>query len=237
MIRAIIVDDEAPARSELRFQLEGTKNVEVVSEAANVKTALEQLKEHGADVMFLDINMPGLTGLQLGEALMRLRNPPAVVFVTAYGEHGAAAFDVNAVDYLLKPVDTSRLLQALSKVTQYLAKNAKLKQVKKILVEKAGCRIMIPTHQIHFIMARDDYSYIHTEEDRYISSCPLSQFENELEEYGFFRVHRRYLVNLESIRELIPVKGGGLILKLHGEEEEISVSRRRVTALKNVMKI
>ena len=236
MIRAIIVDDEAPARSELRFLLEATGSVEVVAESTSVRSALAQLKDQGADVIFLDINMPGHSGLQLGEALMRLKNPPAVVFVTAYSEHGAAAFDVNAVDYLVKPVETPRLMQALVKVSQHLAAHAKLQQVKKVFVEKGGRRVMLPVQQIHFIMAKDDYSYLYTDEDRYLSSEPLSQFENELVEHGFFRVHRRYLVNLSQIRELIPVQGGGLLLKLQGEEEEIPVSRRRVASLKKAMK-
>jgi len=235
-MRAIIIDDEAPARSELRYLLEASGSVEVVAESASVRSALAELKEQGADVIFLDINMPGLNGLQLGEALMRLKNPPAVVFVTAYSEHGAAAFDVNAVDYLVKPVETSRLMQALVKVSQHLASQAKLQQVKKVLVEKGGRRVMLPVQQIHFIMAKDDYSYLYTDDDRYLSSDPLSQFETELSEHGFFRVHRRFLVNLSQIKELIPVQGGGLLLKLQGEEDEIPVSRRRVASLKKAMR-
>ena len=116
MLRAMIVDDEAPARSELAFLLEEIGDVEIAVEADNVRKAIESLKEHRCDVVFLDINMPGVNGMQFAEALSKLKNPPAVVFVTAYSEYGADAFGVNAIDYLVKPVETDRLRQAVDKV-------------------------------------------------------------------------------------------------------------------------
>ena len=104
VLRAIIVDDEAPARSELKFLLDELGSVDVVAEAASVREAIEKLKEYQCDVMFLDINMPEANGLQLANALQHLRYPPAVVFVTAYSEFALDAFKVNAIDYLVKPV-------------------------------------------------------------------------------------------------------------------------------------
>ena len=235
MIRAIIVDDEAPARSELRFLLDETGKVEVTAEASNVREAIERLKDKGADVMFLDIQMPGANGLQLAEALGRLKYPPAIVFVTAYGEHAAKAFDVNAVDYLVKPVETERLLQALAKVKHYTAQFAKDGSAERIPVEKSGKKLLVSTDKIRFIMAKDDYSYLHTEQDRYLSTVSLAQLEAKLEPYGFFRVHRRYLVNLASVEEVAPQSGGTLLLSLAGEEEKIPVSRRRVASLKKAL--
>ena len=232
MLKAIIVDDEAPARSELRFMLDETGQVEVTAEAANVREAIEKLKECGADVMFLDINMPGASGLQLAEALKSLKYPPSVVFVTAYSEHAVKAFEVDAVDYLVKPVETERLRQALSKVRSNITGNTKTTQKERIPVEKGGKKLLIPADKIHFIMAKDDYSYLHTENDRYLSTVSLAQLESKLEPYGFFRVHRRYLVNLSCVSEVDPVSGGTLMLTLVGEEEQIPVSRRRVASLK-----
>ncbi|MCL1847895.1 MAG: DNA-binding response regulator, partial [Coriobacteriia bacterium] len=190
MIKAILVDDEAPARSELRFLLDEINQVEVVAEAANVREAIEQLKDKGADVLFLDISMPGATGLQLAEALNRLKYPPAIVFVTAHSEYGAKAFDVNAVDYLVKPVETDRLLQALSKVKSYVVSYSQGQLTERIPVEKSGKKLLVTTDKIHYIMAKDDYSYLHTEADRYLSTVSLAQLEAKLEPYGFFRVHR-----------------------------------------------
>ncbi|MDR3036901.1 MAG: LytTR family DNA-binding domain-containing protein [Coriobacteriales bacterium] len=235
MIKAILVDDEAPARSELRFLLDETKQVEVVAEAANVREAIECLKEKGADVMFLDINMPGANGLQLAEALGRLKYPPAIVFVTAYSEHAAKAFDVNAVDYLVKPVETDRLLQALAKVKHYVHAFSRGQQSDRIPVEKSGKKLLVSTDKIHYVMAKDDYSYLHTEADRYLSTVSLAQLEARLEPHGFFRVHRRYLVNLACVEEVTPISGGTLQLTLAGEGEPIPVSRRRVAALKKAL--
>ncbi|MGN0035063.1 MAG: LytR/AlgR family response regulator transcription factor [Coriobacteriales bacterium] len=235
MLKAIIVDDEAPARSELRFMLEETKQVEVTAEATNVREAIERLKDSGADVMFLDINMPGTNGLQLAEALAKLKYPPAVVFVTAYSEHALEAFGVNAVDYLVKPVEGERLMQALAKVRRSVVSTSKSAQKERIPVEKGGKKLLIPADKIHFIMAKDDYSYLHTDTDRYLSTVSLAQLEAKLEPYGFFRVHRRYLVNLACVSEVDPVSGGTLMLSLNGEDEQIPVSRRRVASLKKAL--
>jgi len=104
-----------------------------------------------------------------------------------------------------------------------------------IPVEKGGKKLLIPADKIHFIMAKDDYSYLHTESDRYLSTVSLAQLEAKLEPYGFFRVHRRYLVNLSCVSEVDPVSGGTLMLSLTGEEEKIPVSRRRVASLKKAL--
>ncbi|MDR1087787.1 MAG: LytTR family DNA-binding domain-containing protein [Coriobacteriales bacterium] len=235
MIRAIIVDDEAPARSELRYLLESIGQVEVVAEASNVREAIERLKDHGGDLMFLDIQMPGASGLKLAEALGRLKYPPAVIFVTAYSEHAAQAFDVNAIDYLVKPVETERLQKALSKARKYLASNSKGNQSERIPVEKGNKKLLVSTDKIHYIMAKDDYSYLHTSDDRYLSTVSLAQLEAKLEPYNFFRVHRRYLVNLNCVEEVTPISGGTLQLTLAGEDEKVPVSRRRVAGLKKAL--
>jgi two-component system, LytTR family, response regulator LytT len=235
MLKAIIVDDEAPARSELSFMLEELGQVEVAAEASNVREAIEKLKDVGADIMFLDVNMPGADGLQLAEALTHLKYPPYVIFVTAYSEHAVKAFEVNASDYLVKPVETERLRLAVNKVQQYIKAQGKPTANERIPVEKGGKKLLIPTNKIHFIMAKDDYSYLHTDTDRYLSTVSLANLEAKLEPYGFFRVHRRYLVNLACVQEVDPVSGGTLLLTLAGEEEKIPVSRRRVASLKKAL--
>lgn len=235
MLKTIIVDDEAPARSELRFLLDEIGDVEVVAEAAGVREAIEKMASHPVDVLFLDVSMPGVTGLQFAEALQRLKNPPAVVFVTAYGEHALEGFKVNAVDYLVKPVETDRLLQAVKRATEYVTLHVKASQAERIPVEKGGKKILIPIDTIRFVMARDDYAYLQTDADRYFSTVSLAQLEKRLEGHGFFRVHRGYLVNLDMVEEVEPVQGGTLLLTLNGTEEKIPVSRRRVSALKKVL--
>ena len=154
MLRAMIVDDEAPARSELRFLLEQTGKIGSINEASSVRSAIEMLMENRVDVVFLDISMPGASGLQLAEALHRLKNPPAVVFVTAYSDHAVEAFDVDAVDYLMKPVEEARLDQAISKVLARVKPVSENKSsIERIPVEKGGRKVLIPVDQIRYIMA------------------------------------------------------------------------------------
>ena len=219
MLRAMIVDDEAPARSELRFLLEQTGKIGTITEASSVRSAIEMLMESRVDVVFLDISMPGASGLQLAEALHKLKNPPAIVFVTAYSDHAVEAFDVDAVDYLMKPVTDS-------KVT-----------IERIPVEKGGRKVLIPVDDIRFIMAKDDYSCIYTVDDRFLSTTSLAQFEAKLFDFGFFRVHRRYIVNLACVTDVETVPSGAIQLGITGVDERVPVSRRRVVPLKKALSL
>ena len=237
VLKAIIVDDEAPARSELKFLLDELGQTEVVAEAASVREAIEKLKEYPCDVMFLDINMPEASGLQLAEALQHLKYPPAVVFVTAYSEFAIEAFKVNAIDYLVKPVESERLSQALARVREHVSLHAKVQKLERIPVEKGGKKILIGIDTIRYVMARDDYTYLQTDNDRYFSTVSLAQLEKRLDGHGFFLVHRGYLVNLSLVCEVEPVSGGTLLLTLDSCEDKVPVSRRRVSSLKKALGI
>ncbi len=237
-MRAMIVDDEAPARSELRFLLEETGRVEAILEASSAREAVERLMEGKADVMFLDISMPKTNGMQLAEALHKLKNPPAIIFVTAYSEYALDAFNVDAVDYLMKPVEADRLAQALDKVEA----RSKPQQpqshssVERIPVVKSGRKVLVPVDQIRYIEAKDDYSCIYTDGDRFLSTISLAKLEEKLAPHGFFRVHRGYIVNLEFVEDVEVISSGILQLGINGiEGKKISVSRRRVVALKRAL--
>ena len=238
----MIVDDEAPARSELRFLLEQTGKIGSITEASSVRSAIEMLMGTRVDVVFLDISMPGASGLQLAEALHKLKNPPAIVFVTAYSDHAVEAFEVDAVDYLMKPVEEARLDRAIEKVIARakpvpVEPVAKPTNIERIPVEKGGRKVLIPVDQIRFIMAKDDYSCIFTEDDRYLSTTSLAQFESKLGEFGFFRVHRRYIVNLVNVEDVETVPSGAIQLGVSGVDERIPVSRRRVVPLKKALNL
>ena len=241
MLRAMIVDDEAPARSELRFLLEQTGKIGAISEASSVRSAIEMLMETRVEVVFLDISMPGASGLQLAEALHKLKNPPAIVFVTAYSDHAVEAFDVDAVDYLLKPVEEARLDRAIEKVLAQAKplpeSSSKTSSIERIPVEKGGRKVLIPVDQIRFIMAKDDYSCIFTEDDRYLSTTSLAQFESKFSDFGFFRVHRRYIVNLANVEDVETAVSGAIQLGVTGMDERIPVSRRRVVPLKKALNL
>jgi len=245
MIRALVVDDEMPARSELCFQLEDFNDVKVVGEADNVRDAVALIKRIPIDVVFLDINMPGVSGVQLAEGLKTHPQPPAVIFVTAYTQYAVKAFELNALDYLVKPVETKRLQQALEKLRQRQAadqadasSSAEGEHViaNRMMVDRAGKKQFIPVPEILYVMAKDDYTYLFTTDDRYISNSSLTKIENQLDGQGFFRVHRRFFVNLRKIDTLESQAGGTLLLSLQGSDELIPVSRRRAAALKTALR-
>ena len=243
MLNALIVDDEAPARSELRFLLEETGRVDTIREALNAREAVESLvkskegTDQRIDVIFLDISMPKTSGMQLAEALHKLKNPPAVVFVTAYSEYALEAFNVDAVDYLMKPVETDRLNRALDKV-EAIVKPAPASHPtqERIPVEKGGRKVLVPVDQIRYIEAKDDYSCIYTDGDRFLSPISLAKLEQKLTPHGFFRVHRGYIVNLDHVEDVEVISSGILQLGIKGvEEKKIPVSRRRVVPLKRAL--
>lgn len=240
-MRAMIVDDEAPARSELRFLLEETGRVESITEASSAREAVEKLMEAKAEVIFLDISMPKTSGMQLAEALHKLKNPPAIVFVTAYSEYALDAFGVDAVDYLMKPVESDRLELALDKVEARAPKAEPAapqshSSVERIPVAKSGRKVLVPIDQIRYIEAKDDYSCIYTDNDRFLSTISLAKLEEKLAPHGFFRVHRGYIVNLEFVEDVEVISSGILQLGINGiEGKKISVSRRRVVALKRAL--
>lgn len=239
MLSAMIIDDEAPARSELSYLLKETGRVDYIVEASNARQAVEKLMEGRVDVLFMDISMPKTTGMQLAEAMQKIKNPPVIVFVTAHSEYALNAFNVDAVDYLMKPVESERLSQALNKVQKRLAPATEgHTAIERIPVEKAGRKVLVPVDTIRYIEAKDDYSCIYTDTDRYLSTTSLAQLEDKLSSHGFFRVHRGYIVNLEYIEDVAGVSSGNLQLGLSGiTDKKISVSRRRVVQLKRTLGI
>jgi len=232
-LKALVVDDEAPARSELRYLLDEAGGVEVIGEASNASEASHLIRAIPYDVVFLDIDMPGISGIELAETLAQLERPPAVVFVTAHSEHAVKAFEVSATDYLMKPVDLARLTQALAKLAPAEVVPVR---VERISVEKAGKKLLLQVEEVYYVMAKDDYSFLHTDAERYLSTNSLAQLERKLMASGFFRVHRRYLVNLAQVKEVVPMYGGTLLLTLlDSKETQVPVSRRRVPSLKRAL--
>jgi two-component system response regulator LytT len=233
-LKALVCDDEAPARSEMRYLLGEVGGVEVVGEAGSATEALQLIRAFPYDVVFLDIDMPAFSGVQLAEVLNDLEKPPAVIFVTAHGEYAVKAFEVAATDYLVKPVELDRLKQAVERLTP--AREAGQVRIERVPVEKAGKKLLLSVDDIFHIMAKDDYSYLHTDGERYLSTMSLSTLETKLESQGFYRVHRRFLVNLSKVSEVVPMYGGTLLLTLKDRNKtQVPVSRRRVPALKKVL--
>lgn len=235
MLKAIVVDDEKPARDELKFLLNEVGGVEVVAEAGNAADAISCLQDYACDVMFLDINMPDANGLNLAGALRTLHFPPCVVFVSAYSEYAVDAFEVKATDYLLKPVEPDRLREAIAAVEKQVVIQTKEQKSQRIVAEKAGKRMMVNASDILFAKARDDYAFIQTKDDAYFSPTSLSAIEKQLEGTGFMRIHRSYLVNLKKVEETLSGDSGSLGVKLKDYDEPLPVSRRKMSQLKKTL--
>lgn len=233
MLKALLVDDEVPARSELRYLLGEAGGVEVVGEAGSAKEALQLIKAIRYDVVFLDIDMPGISGVELAEVLASLEHPPAIVFVTAHSEHAVKAFEVAATDYLVKPVEAARLKTAIDRISPAAESPVK---VERLPVEKGGRKLLLNVADVMYVMSKDDYSYIFTDGERYLSTLSLQELEGRLRSQGFFRVHRRFLVNLAQVKEIAPMYGGTMLLTLKdAQASQVPASRRRVPALKRAL--
>ncbi len=236
---ALVVDDEPPIRAELKYLLGQDARVDVIEEAGGASEAVEKILALRPDVLFLDIQMPGTSGVKLADTLRNLKNPPVVVFVTAFSEYAAEAFELDAVDYVLKPVELERIEKALDKVGAALAarKPAEAaRTVKRLQVEHSGRRSFIPVADVSYFEARADYATAHAASGSYFVGESISVLEERLRHEGFMRVHRSFLVNIDDVRTVEVVRPSGLIqLTLETTGASVPVSRRRMADVKRCL--
>jgi DNA-binding LytR/AlgR family response regulator len=227
-MKALIVDDEPIARQVLREHLEDFADVAVIGEADTGNAALEQIELLKPDVAFLDMEMPDLHGLSVVRALSGTR-APLVIFVTAYQEHALAAFEVGAVDYLMKPVRQERLAAALDKTRQRLAARAPREEYaagpRKIIGRVGADLYVLDPGEIVAFQAEGDTVYILTASRRYESAYPLKTLEQKLSSPPFRRIHRQTIVNADHIRRISPLTSKRWLLKMSNGMEAI-VSKR-----------
>ena len=253
-IRALVVDDERLARDELCFLLESFPEVEVVGQAGNGLEAVSQVERLRPELLFLDIQMPGLDGFQvLRELVGKDTLPPRVVFVTAYDQYAIQAFEINAVDYLLKPVEKVRLAEAIARSRREIGEEGPLaNHIERILgaldkqsslrrmVVKVGERFMlVDSKDIIYATVEDGIVTIATDQWRGTSNLrTLDELIASLDPGVFWRVHRSYVVNLRRIKEVIPWFNRTLQLKMADDREtEIPVSRSQTRRLKEHFKL
>ena len=257
-IRAILVDDEKLAIQGLQLRLEPFEDVEVIATCANGREAIRAIKTEKPDVVFLDIQMPGFDGFGVVKGVMEIE-PPLFVFVTAYEEHAIRAFEANAVNYLMKPVDPDKLADTIERVRQRLAEKKsaeeadKLKNVlaqvapdqahtisesdagdrfeKLINVKDQGRIFRVEVDTIERIEAAGDYMVIYTAENSRILRETMKDLERRLDPRKFQRVHRSWIVNLDQVRQVKPHTNGECFLVLEsGAEVKVSRSYRDVVA-------
>ncbi|MDI6631857.1 MAG: LytTR family DNA-binding domain-containing protein [Thermoanaerobacteraceae bacterium] len=243
-LKALIVDDEYPARQELRYALSKIDNVEVVGEAANAQEALTLIKALDYSVLFLDIAMPGINGLELGAAIQELDRPPHVIYVTAYDEYAVKAFDVNAVDYVLKPIDEKRLRQAVNKVLKLSQENgAKTEtraeptiRIDRLPAEKNGKVVLVNEGDIVYAFTEGDAVFLKTYADKFLAHFTLKELEARLNPNVFFRTHRCFIVNLHKVKEIIPFFNSTYSLVVEDKERsEVPLSRSQAKRLRRIL--
>ncbi|MGE2836422.1 LytR/AlgR family response regulator transcription factor [Mycobacterium sp. SMC-4] len=244
-LTALAVDDEAPALDELAYLLGRHTDVAQVLRAADATSALRELNQHRIDAVFLDINMPGLTGIELAGVLANFSHRPAVVFVTAHDDKAVAAFDVGAVDYLLKPIREDRLDQAVRRVLAARAtpatptphaENDSAPDSDVVPAELGGVTHLVPRDSIGWVEAEGDYARLHAASGAHLVRIPLSTLETRWHSHGFQRVHRSYLVALRLVTGLRNADGGMLVrLRANGASPavELPVSRRQSRELRD----
>jgi DNA-binding LytR/AlgR family response regulator len=228
-MRVLIVDDEYPARRELRAQLSQFPNVEIVGEAATADEARKLIAAVPYDVVFLDIEMPGRSGLDLARDLAATGGPN-VVFTTAYPQYAVDAFDVGAAGYLLKPFDEERLAHVLERLGAHtpLAEGAERTAASpaRIPAYRRDVTVLVPPEEIAFAYAEAEQVYLKLQRERLGCRFTLKELEARLRPHGFLRVHRRFLVNLAKVREVVPYFKGNIGLGVDdAERTEIPVSR------------
>ncbi|MFC7505811.1 LytR/AlgR family response regulator transcription factor [Nocardioides sp. GCM10030258] len=231
-LRVLVVDDERPALDELTFLLEADPRIGEVVACQSATDGLRTLREREVDCVFLDIQMPGLTGLELAEVLSRFKQPPPIVFVTAHEQHAVDAFDLRAVDYVLKPVRPERLAEAVRRVLGDTAAPAPVADTQ-VAVERGGVTRFIDRRDITHVEAQGDYARLHTKAgENYLVRVPLTTLAEDWAESGFHRIHRSLLVALAHVTEVRSDSGRTSVMV---GEIELPVSRRHTRGLRDVL--
>jgi DNA-binding LytR/AlgR family response regulator len=231
----LAVDDEAPTLDELVYLLGEHPDIGEVLSAADATSALRELNRRHIDAVFLDINMPGLSGLELAGVLANYSYRPAVVFVTAHDDKAVAAFDVGAVDYLLKPIRRSRLDEAVRRVLADRSQDDE-EEDDVIPAELGGITHLVPRDTIGWVEAEGDYARLHSESGAHLVRIPLSTLESRWRDRGFQRIHRSYLVALRLVVGVRTTDGAVLVrLRANGASPavELPVSRRQARELRD----
>ncbi|WP_157006825.1 LytR/AlgR family response regulator transcription factor [Agromyces laixinhei] len=234
MISVLIADDEQPAIDELAFLLGQDPRIGMIHQARSGAEAIRLLTREPVEAAFLDIHMPGLTGFDLARALARFEHRPVLVFVTADEEGALEAFDLAAVDYLLKPVRTERLSRSVGRIAEALKAGAASQPsagqpAEMIAVTLGGTTRMIRRDDVRYVQAQGDYARLHTEEASYLVRVPMSDLERQWVDAGFARVHRSYLVSLAHVSR---IRLGSDHPSVTVGQAELPVSRRLLPALR-----
>lgn len=240
-MKALLIDDERLARQELKNLLAPYPEIQVVGEANNAEAAIESIKQLKPDVIFLDIQMPGKNGFELLEEISGL---PEVVFVTAYDEYAIRAFEVNALDYLLKPVQPNRLAETIKKILhkdvsgsgEIKEQTQPLNDNDQVFVKDGEKCWFVKLSDIRLFESEGNYVRVHFESNRPLILRSLNNLDERLNNRTFFRASRKHIINLKWVESIENWFNGGLMVKLRGGEQ-VEISRRQAAKLKDMMSL
>jgi two-component system, LytTR family, response regulator len=245
-MKAIIIDDERLARTELRKLLQDFPEIEIVDEASNAEEGIQKIENHNPDLIFLDIQMPGKTGFDM---LSELDHAPQVIFTTAYDEYALKAFEVNALDYLLKPVEPRRLADAVEKLRKsthngssektnghHTEPTSILSENDQVFVKDGERCWFVKLSEVRLFESVGNYAKVFFGSNKPLILKSLNALEERLDDKVFFRANRKHIVNLRMIEKIEPYFNGGLLLELKGGEK-IEVSRRQTVKFKEMMSL
>jgi len=247
-MKVIIIEDEAPAREIVKTFLKSHADVELCAEYPDGFSGMKGIKEHQPDLIFLDVQMPKITGFEMLELM---EDHPEIIFTTAYDQYAIKAFEMSAIDYLLKPFAKDRFDQALERARVKIANNAKEETEKatknviasmdeknetifRIVVKKSGDIHVVPVEDLLYIEAQDDYVMLYTKKGKYLKEKTMKFYENHLDSQQFVRVHRSYIVRVDEVKRLEPYGKSSYIAVLGGGEK-VNVSLSGYKKLKEVL--
>ncbi|WP_027390649.1 LytR/AlgR family response regulator transcription factor [Chrysiogenes arsenatis] len=248
-MRVVLIEDEALALEELRYILDQVDDVEIAGYSQSGVKGLELVKKLKPDVVFLDIEIPDLGGFEIALESMNLAQQPLIVFCTAYDEHATRAFEVNAIDYVLKPYNDERIFQTLERLKERLEEKKVYSEqlrgamgqiashrIRKIVVESRGRLKVIDQEKIYWIGASVGKTEFHTFDEVYHSNHTLQNLEKMLDSKLFLRIHRSHIINLNHVRELIPWFSGSFQVGMDDKEKtNLAVGRDKVKLLKSIL--
>lgn len=240
-MKAIIVEDEIPAKDELEYLIQTHSRIEIVASFEDGLDVLKFLQENEVDAIFLDINIPSLDGMLLASNISKFAKKPSIIFTTAYKEHAAQAFELEAFDYILKPYEEKRIAAMLAKLESAYQRESKGSEEgttevnRRINLRKNENIIVTDVNDIYYAEASEKVTVVYTKSEEYMMPMSISDFHDKLPQDTFFRCHRSYTVNLSKIHEIVPWFNHTYLVRLKDMKAEIPVSRSKAKAFRQLM--
>ncbi|MBU3146227.1 LytTR family DNA-binding domain-containing protein [Clostridium sp. CF012] len=250
MLRVVLVDDEKLSLEELSFILSKNNEIEIIGKYVDPLTALEFIKKSKPEIVFLDIEMPEIDGFTLAEEICNMDFPVSIVFATVFDKYAVKAFEINAVDYVLKPFSEKRLQITMEKINDryncdenipecsynnIIPEKQEIKGMKKIPLWKDECIYLVHPQDILYCTVLNKEVLVLTKDTNFTTQYTLNQLGNKLSNHNFFRSHKSYLVNLDKIHKIVPWFNSTFVLKIEGWKEEVPVSRHYVKDFKKLI--